>query len=373
MSAERRNSFRTFIGEDNVVCMQSSPTTSAKTVRSRPTTDSCTPILLFPSTVEKRPQKKVSFVDAMEQLQELTIREEEESYDDTHTLTEVSRGAAGGACTPTVSYDSSNGVTGTRSVSRHTASGWERYVEGEYDGSISADCVANNEKRVSRSYSDDVTNRRRPSFHSVHTIDALRRQTLGGERPRVEYIDRGDFNDYRLVGTFPGRKSVSHSGEHTFLQKPQASGFLPDERRSFRSSLRYTDSQSFTSGELGNRLYEARIPRTDFLVGGDDYDCDYVDMSSMTSITQLEDINLKIDHLMDSIDKQRKRIDTMHRLFEDGKHKPVSDGSTYQSLADDLYRENLDAATDEKEGKADVPRKQGMKKMKKKFLFSCVQ
>lgn len=213
----------------------------------------------------------------------------------------------------------------------------------------------------------------RPSNETTITpMEIRRRQTINGGMFQTQYDQHVYGGGFVRSGTFPGRRMCptregfayapplfATTTAHRPVNNVTSPLFSP--RRSFHQPRQ----RSFNG--CGQTDYS--VASGVCLVGGDEYDCDYVDMSSGNSLSRLEDLNVKMERLMNSVDDQKRRID---RLFEtrrrtSNESTAESGENTYRSLADDLYS----PTTVRKETNADP--KSDLKKVKRKLFLSCFQ
>lgn len=250
-----------------------------------------------------------------------------------------------------------------------------------------------------RTSSDDPT-----SKHIQHSLDFI--------RPHTAY--RCQDGRQRLYTSRNARRSGEHvecqrdahfaSGMHQGLSPEEASrlsfssflgrrsSFMSDgpstrslDRRSdhnFRASLRRNSRLCVPEERMefgGTIMNKVGVIGSDGVEGDD-----YVDMG----LFQLNDLSQKMEQLMGSIDKQNKRIDSIHEMFQTRQHddkkqkkncseseKRISGvfkgNNTYQSLADEEIYYKKVSTSDRKEDHS-VSEK-AVKKMKKNLLLSCVK
>lgn len=358
--------------------------------------DHCTPILLYPTANETPPaaQKRVTFADAMEQLKSLSITEEQRPTTDQY-IPNVPKNNNKAIESPTSMHDRKNNIAvEERRYVAHTSannlvSGDHQYMNvnecntvcrSEPDGLVEI-CENDRDEEQSERLSTGGFNRsyssmkRLPPFDSTEMLDTRRRQTICCKRSvATTYGDFGQsgYSHCTRFGTIPERrdnhKHMIHSPPTARIVSPPAAFMNPpsrlQQRRSFCPSIHYDEDPSL------NNLGQAKYTNGVHIYGGEDNDSDYVDMSSNCG-SPLEDLNMKMKQLIDSMDEQRKRIDTMQRLLEEDKRqKDVNYENTYKSFADDVYYKKVDT-TDVKEVDGNQTKTE-MKKIKRKLLLSCV-
>lgn len=376
-----------------------------------------TPVLLFPTAAQRTPireqKRTVSFADVMTELNSLVLDEEEEETGDggesaaaveTRRRWNVDASESGEmisgvvATVPSVirpsEYVRPAAVQSDYEVA--AASEGDDGMATEYDdyidmtrGTSSSSCEGNNYRARAleggTSACCSLNARCLTPFGSVPLAGPARQfattyTECGGSGGRDQWpCDR--------FGTIPARKAASSHGairrssmsvrtvptRDTAVSSPPPPMHL--QRRSFlSSSLRYYNGPPQPSPFL--RRSSSRAAND--AAGGVEYRwCDFEPMPEPLSNSSscLEDINKKMEHLMDSIGKQEKRIEKIHRLVEDGKPKRranrKSETNTYRSLAEDAYFKEPATVESNEEGHDSKPPR--TRKSKRSLLMSCVR
>lgn len=258
-------------------------------------------------TRQTLPKKRVSFADVMKGLDGLTIEDE---------------------------ADTSN-LTSTRP--RDVPS-----VEINNIGSASRRIRSTSESDFEDSYMD-MGRQRGTHYTKTNTASCewmqRRRMTTDGTRHVAPYHERRAwvYNNRYSFNTIPGRRTVvSLCDEGKSHPETVAPMPLLVQSQSRHSPAHYNGPSSPFRG--CNTDHAAHEPGPI----DNEYDCDYVDMTLPTDGTsRLDGLTKSIDRLVDIIDKQEKRMTTLHRLFEENnvrrRSTPDASETTYRSLSEDIF------------------------------------